>query len=61
MAPPTPRWLPIVGWVLLGAGILSAVADVARAGDLGLGWLALNLLLDAFLVVGGLLIVRSTR
>jgi hypothetical protein len=54
-----PRWLPVVGWALIVVGALSVIGDIAQGGS-GFG-LALDLVLDAFLVLVGLLIVASSR
>ena len=61
-----PRWLPIVGWVMVAVGVLSFVADLASSdsglrGSFGFTGLVFDILLDVFLVAGGLLIVRSSR
>ena len=61
-----PRWLPIVGWVMVAVGALSFIGDVASddfglQGSFGTVGLVFDILLDVFLVVGGLLIVRATR
>ena len=61
-----PRWLPIVGWVMIAVGILSFIGDVFSSdfglrGSFGNVGLVLDVLLDVFLVGGGLLIVRVTK
>ena len=61
-----PRWMVFAGWVMLGVGAVLLVRDVAAAdspleGSIGGAGLVIDVAIDLFLVVAGLVVVLAAR
>ncbi len=61
-----PRWFPLIGWAMLVVGVVSVIPDLTDS-DSGLrsslGWpgLVIELLLDAFLIGAGIVVILTGR
>ena len=64
--PQIPRWMVYTGWVMLAVGAVLLVRDIAASdstleGSIGGVGLVIDLAIDLFLIVAGLLVILAAR